>query len=52
MEQEVFEWKDDYNIGVEKIDSAHKELFSLVNRIINNFMDKNFDKNKMTAWRR
>ena len=49
MEQEVFEWKDDYNIGVEKIDSAHKELFSLVNRIINNFMDKNFDKNKMTC---
>lgn len=49
MEQEVFEWKDEYNIGVEKIDNAHKELFSLVNRIINNFMDRNFDKNKMTC---
>lgn len=49
MEQEVFEWKDEYNIGVEKIDSAHRELFSLVNRIISNFMDQNFDKNKMTC---
>lgn len=49
MEQEVFEWKEEYNIGVDKIDNAHKELFALVNRIINNFMDRNFDKNKVTC---
>lgn len=46
MEQISFEWSDDYNIGVEVVDSAHRRLFSVVNRIINNFMDNDFEKNK------
>lgn len=29
------EWRDDFNIGVEEIDKAHKELFSIVRKIIN-----------------
>ena len=49
MEQEVFEWKEEYEIGVAEIDRAHKQLFSIVNRIINNFMDMDFEKNKMTC---
>lgn len=46
MEQMSFEWSDKYNIGVEEIDTAHRRLFSVVNRIINNFMDSDFEKNK------
>ncbi len=49
MEQDVFEWKDEYNIGVDTIDRAHKQLFSIVNRVINNFMDMDFERNKMTC---
>lgn len=49
MELEVFEWKEEYEIGVETIDRAHKQLFSIVNRIIKNFMDMDFEKNKMTC---
>lgn len=49
MEQEIFEWKDEYEIGVEVVDRAHKQLFSIVNRIINNFTDMDFEKNKMTC---
>ena len=29
------EWKDEYNIGVEIVDKAHKQLFSIVRRIMN-----------------
>lgn len=29
------EWRDEYNIGVEVVDRAHKELFSIVRKIIN-----------------
>lgn len=49
MEQNIFEWSDDYSIGVKEIDDAHKQLFSIVGRIIRNFMDNNFEKNKMTC---
>lgn len=49
MEQELFEWREEYKIGVEEIDSAHRQLFSIVNRIISNFMDKNYEKSKMTC---
>lgn len=49
MEQAMFEWKDDYKIGVEIIDNAHKQLFSIVSRIIKNFMDADFERNKMTC---
>ncbi len=49
MEQELFEWKEEYEIGAEEIDRAHKQLFSIVNRIINNFNDMDFEKNKTTC---
>ncbi|MBD5130452.1 MAG: hemerythrin family protein [Ruminococcaceae bacterium] len=49
MEQELFEWKEEYKLGVESIDSAHKQLFSIVNRIISNFMDKDYEKSKTTC---
>ena len=29
MEQNIFEWSDDYSIGVKEIDDAHKQLFSI-----------------------
>lgn len=48
-EQNIFEWSNDYSIGVKEIDDAHKQLFSIVGRIIRNFMDNNFEKNKMTC---
>ena len=49
VEQDIFEWSDEYNIGVKVIDDAHKQLFSIVGRIIKNFMDNSFEKNKMTC---
>lgn len=49
MDENAFEWKDEYNIGVEVIDNAHKQLFRIVSRIINNFNDSDFEKNKMTC---
>lgn len=49
VEQNIFTWSDDYNIGVKVIDDAHKQLFSIVGRIIRNFMDNNFEKNKTTC---
>lgn len=45
----MFEWSNDYNIGVKIIDDAHKQLFSIVSRILKNITDSNFDKNKMTC---
>lgn len=49
MEIDFFEWHEDYEIGVDNIDNAHKQLFRIVNRILNNFMDADFDKNKTTC---
>lgn len=49
MEQNVFEWKSEYKIGVENIDKAHQQIFSIVSRIISNLMDENFEKNKLTC---
>lgn len=49
FEYQAFEWKDEYALGVEELDRAHRQLFSVVNRVINNFMDMNFEKNKMTC---
>lgn len=46
VEIDVFEWQEEYAIGVENIDNAHKQLFRIVNRIINNFMDSDFDRNQ------
>lgn len=44
----MFEWKEAYNIGVDIIDKAHKQLFSIVSRILRNFTDGEFEKNKRT----
>lgn len=49
MEQIMFEWKDDYKIGVDIIDNAHKQLFSIVGRILKNFTEADFERNKMTC---
>ncbi|MDE5742350.1 MAG: hemerythrin domain-containing protein [Oscillospiraceae bacterium] len=49
MEQAMFEWKDDYKIGVKIIDDAHKQLFSIVSRILRNFTEADFERNKMTC---
>ncbi len=49
MEQAMFEWKDDYKIGVKIIDDAHKQLFSIVSRIMRNFTEADFERNKMTC---
>lgn len=49
MITDAFEWRDEYSLGVEKLDNAHKELFSLVNRIIRSFTERDFDKKKNTC---
>lgn len=46
IDESVFEWSDDYNIGVAEIDDAHKQLFRIVSRIANNFKNNDFDKSK------
>lgn len=48
-EENAFEWDDDYNIGVEIVDNAHKQLFRIVSRIANIFKEGDFDKNKSTC---
>ncbi|MCM1334826.1 MAG: bacteriohemerythrin [Bacteroides sp.] len=45
-ETELFEWSDEYEIGVKSIDDAHRRLFSVVNRIFKNLMDDNYEKNE------
>lgn len=45
----MFEWQPEYELGVNVIDSAHKRLFSIVSRIMRNFTDSNFEKNKTTC---
>lgn len=49
VDENAFEWKDEYNIGVESIDDAHKQLFKIVSRIINNFESNDFERNKATC---
>lgn len=49
VEENAFEWQDEYNIGVESIDAAHKQLFKIVSRIINNFESNDFERNKATC---
>lgn len=46
IDESIFEWSDEYNIGVEEIDNAHRQLFKIVSRIASNFKDSNFEKNK------
>lgn len=46
---EFFEWSDEYKIGDDSIDNAHKELFSIVNRILRNCVDQNYEENETTC---
>lgn len=43
---ELFEWSDEYKIGDDSIDNEHKALFSFVNRILQDCMDRNYEKNE------
>lgn len=49
METDAFEWQEDYEIGVEQIDNAHRQLFIIVNRILSNLAYPDFDKHKTTC---
>ncbi len=49
IEHTYFEWSEDYSIGVKVIDDAHRQLFAIVSRIIKNFVDGDYVKNKMTC---
>ena len=33
MEEDMPEWHERYRIGVESIDAAHQEIFSIINRL-------------------
>lgn len=46
---EIFEWKDDYCVNVEEIDSAHQKLFSIVRRLLKNLYQGDYEKNKRTC---
>ncbi len=46
---EFFEWSDEYKIGDDSIDDEHKQLFSVVNRILRNCMDQNYEQNEATC---
>lgn len=41
-------WKEEYNIGVEIVDKAHKQLFSIIRRI-KNFLEDGDDKRRRFA---
>lgn len=49
IDENIFEWDDDYNIGVDEIDNAHRQLFRIVSRIAVIFKEGDFDKNKSTC---
>lgn len=49
LDENSFEWKEEYNIGVDIIDEAHRKLFRMVSRIIGIFSGSDFEKNKMTC---
>lgn len=46
---EAFEWKDEYCVHVDKIDNAHKKLFSIVRRLFKNLDQGDYEKNKLTC---
>ncbi|MCM1299306.1 MAG: hemerythrin domain-containing protein [Firmicutes bacterium] len=48
-EDKIFQWKDQYCIGVEEIDNAHQQLFSIVRRLVKNLESGDYDKNKTTC---
>ncbi|MDE7293211.1 MAG: hemerythrin family protein [Oscillospiraceae bacterium] len=49
IEHTYFEWSEEYSLGVKVIDDAHRQLFAIVSRIIRNFVDGNYVRNKMTC---
>ncbi|MCM1577444.1 MAG: hemerythrin family protein [Ruminococcus sp.] len=49
IENTYFEWSDDYSIGVKVIDNAHKQLFTIVSRILRNLVSGDFSRNKLTC---
>ena len=49
MDYARFEWKNDYNIGVEIVDKAHKQLCSILNRLIDNLQWGDPQSNKRTC---
>lgn len=46
---ELFQWKDQYCIGVEEVDAAHQKLFSIVRRLLKNLITGDYEKNKITC---
>lgn len=46
---ELFQWKEQYCIGVEEIDNAHQQLFIIVRRLMKNLLIGNYEKNKITC---
>lgn len=49
IDENLFEWDNEYNIGIDEVDNAHKQLFRIVSRIANIFKEGDFDKNKSTC---
>ncbi len=39
-------WKEEYNVGCDYVDSAHKKLFSVIRRVENIIHDNNYEKDK------
>lgn len=46
MKVEQVEWKDEYNVGVEIVDSAHKKLFSICRKVTELLAEGNEQKNR------
>ncbi len=44
LEDTMFNWKEEYSVGVKAIDNQHKELFNLGNMIYNKIKSNNKDK--------
>lgn len=42
----IGEWKDDYNVGCDYIDNAHKKLFSIVHKTENLCQENDYEKSK------
>lgn len=42
-----FEWRDDYNVGIDYIDNAHKQLFQIMFRVSEILEDKNEQRRKL-----
>lgn len=45
MSQEI-EWRDEYNVGCEYVDNAHRKLFSVIRKLVALCRDKDFEMNR------